>query len=515
MQRVRALHPLLRARRKAGRLAWRSTKSSGLRSARHTPGMRRCCRSWARRSRGGCVLPRGRTPRRPRGATPPPSCSARWARSGRPAGSGSGRHGDRPRRRRRPGRRGATTGAHRAVRPYRGDPNWKRHADGGWRATPFGSEAITLGTTIPSTSSPSTAASVPDLGVDARDELTPRLLPDGGIGFVDPATHRVSDLTIAPVAIFDSAGADVTRLGVALGARQGNDPRVGLEDDGLPEPYVIDPPSARSEQWQPRRPPRSRRPCRPESSSATSSCTSSPRPRRPRRSTSPRPQAGRSSGPTRARRTSNCGRSSSRRPRRSPPPTHSHSRTHSAATSTRRPAQSSRLLGDQVLRPDRRHGRQQQRRRDQARRPTYRACRQPAPTGSRSGPSPTAARDNDEPDDQRRRDDGADRQRRGPAVAGAGRRRRAGGLRARDRRNGNVLSGNARWAAQVFSLIPDTTAPAQTLAVNEVTNPGGQSSTRRRTRSTTTPVRAATSRSAPLRPMLTRASPPSLSMPSH
>jgi len=38
----------------------------------------------------------------------------------------------------------------------------------------------------------------------------------------------------------------------------------------------------------------------------------------------------------------------------------------------------------------------------------------------------------------------------------------------------NVLIANARWAAQVFSLIPDTTAPAQTLAVNEGTNPGGQ-----------------------------------------
>ena len=39
---------------------------------------------------------------------------------------------------------------------------------------------------------------------------------------------------------------------------------------------------------------------------------------------------------------------------------------------------------------------------------------------------------------------------------------------------GNVLSANARWAAQVFSLIPDTTAPAQTLAVTEGTNPAGQ-----------------------------------------
>jgi hypothetical protein len=39
---------------------------------------------------------------------------------------------------------------------------------------------------------------------------------------------------------------------------------------------------------------------------------------------------------------------------------------------------------------------------------------------------------------------------------------------------GNVLSGNARWAAQVFSLIPDTTAPTETPSVTEGTNPGGQ-----------------------------------------
>ena len=37
-----------------------------------------------------------------------------------------------------------------------------------------------------------------------------------------------------------------------------------------------------------------------------------------------------------------------------------------------------------------------------------------------------------------------------------------------------ILRLHAFWAAQVFSLIPDTTAPTQTLSVNEATNPGGQ-----------------------------------------
>ncbi len=39
---------------------------------------------------------------------------------------------------------------------------------------------------------------------------------------------------------------------------------------------------------------------------------------------------------------------------------------------------------------------------------------------------------------------------------------------------GNVLSGAAFWSTQVFSLIPDTTAPAQTFSVTPGTNPTGQ-----------------------------------------
>ena len=39
--------------------------------------------------------------------------------------------------------------------------------------------------------------------------LTARLLPNGGVGFVDPATRHVSDLTITPVAILDATNAAV------------------------------------------------------------------------------------------------------------------------------------------------------------------------------------------------------------------------------------------------------------------------------------------------------------------
>ena len=111
-----------------------------------------------------------------------------------------------------------------------GDPNWKRHADGEWRATPFGSEAITLGTDDPEHF----------LTVDRRvgrrtwawtleTSLTPRLLPDGGVGFVDPATHRVSDLTIAPGCDLRFRGRRRHPLGSPMAARQQQDPRVELE----------------------------------------------------------------------------------------------------------------------------------------------------------------------------------------------------------------------------------------------------------------------------------------------
>ena len=123
-----------------------------------------------------------------------------------------------------------------------GDPRWVRRAGGEWRATPFGSETITLGTDDPEHF----------LTVDRRvgrktwewtleTTLAARLLPNGGVGFVDPATHRVSELTIAPVAIFDAQGRDVTPNGVRWELGESGTLKLNLSDEGLPEPYVIDP----------------------------------------------------------------------------------------------------------------------------------------------------------------------------------------------------------------------------------------------------------------------------------
>ena len=93
-------------------------------AAFEAPGNRRACvvaaAHGARRARGSCVLPRGRTPRRPRGARTRPLPDRRARRgTGRSARARSGRHGDRPHRRRPPGRRGPAAGPRRAVRSYR------------------------------------------------------------------------------------------------------------------------------------------------------------------------------------------------------------------------------------------------------------------------------------------------------------------------------------------------------------------------------------------------------------
>ena len=189
------------------------------------------------------MLPRGRTPRRPRGTHPAPflvgALGAEQADPPAPIRAGTataridaGRLVVQGQRQERVGLAARTTG----------DPRWKRHADGEWRATPFGSEAITLGTDQPEHF----------LTVDRRvgrktwawrleTSLTPRLLADGGVGFVDPATHRVSDLTIAPVAILDSGGDDVTPTGLRWQLGKGKTLELDLRDDDLPEPYVIDP----------------------------------------------------------------------------------------------------------------------------------------------------------------------------------------------------------------------------------------------------------------------------------
>ena len=120
---------------------------------------------------------------------------------------------------------------------------WTRHEYGVIRPTGFGSEALTIGTELPEHFlSVSKRHGVKTWTWKLDTALRAQLLGDGGVGFFDPKTHRVSDLTIAPVAIYDREGDDVTPDGIRW--RLGTDRttlELRLNDATLPEPYVIDP----------------------------------------------------------------------------------------------------------------------------------------------------------------------------------------------------------------------------------------------------------------------------------
>jgi large repetitive protein len=72
----------------------------------------------------------------------------------------------------------------------------------------------------------------------------PRVGDDGAVAFLDTKLHRLTDVSIAPVAILDAEGKDVTPEGLRWGIELRNDAwwlTLRLEDSKLPLPYVIDP----------------------------------------------------------------------------------------------------------------------------------------------------------------------------------------------------------------------------------------------------------------------------------
>jgi hypothetical protein len=146
------------------------------------------------------------------------------------------------------GKRGFTVSSHGqtiglASRDVTGGA-WRRYQHGVSRTTGFGTEAISVHALR---TEQSLVVRVPQgrrtwrWSLDTR--LQPRLGPNGTIGFVD-RTHRLSELTIAPVKIYDGAGKDVTPddLAWSLGGTKAR-PEVELllDDADLPRPYVIDP----------------------------------------------------------------------------------------------------------------------------------------------------------------------------------------------------------------------------------------------------------------------------------
>ncbi|HET6656454.1 MAG TPA: Ig-like domain-containing protein [Gaiellaceae bacterium] len=72
----------------------------------------------------------------------------------------------------------------------------------------------------------------------------PRVGDDGAVAFLDTKLHKLTDVSIAPVAILDAQGDDITPNGLRWGVEQRNGSwwlTLRLDDSGLPLPYVIDP----------------------------------------------------------------------------------------------------------------------------------------------------------------------------------------------------------------------------------------------------------------------------------
>src|SRR2546426_2155628 len=93
---------------------------------------------------------------------------------------------------------------------------WRRYEHGVARRTPFGTESIAVHGVR---TEQSLVVRKPQGNRTWRwnlsTRLRPRLSPDGTVTFVDPRTWRISELTIAPVKIYDGAGADETPDGLA------------------------------------------------------------------------------------------------------------------------------------------------------------------------------------------------------------------------------------------------------------------------------------------------------------
>src|SRR5688500_4770297 len=136
-----------------------------------------------------------------------------------------------------------------------GQEEWRRFANGVSRPTAFGAETIVVEPkkteqylTVTSHQGEKTWT------WKLATTLEPRLAKDGGVDFViDRGWHeahkhfhgpRLAQYRIAPVAIFDAQGKDITPTGLSWSLAQRGSSwwlELKLDDSSLPLPYVIDP----------------------------------------------------------------------------------------------------------------------------------------------------------------------------------------------------------------------------------------------------------------------------------
>ncbi len=126
-----------------------------------------------------------------------------------------------------------------------GSGEWQRHESGATRPTAFGSETITFADesvehylTVEEHQGRRTWTWPIKASVKAR------LLDNGGVGFVDPKSHRVLDIELGKAQVFDSSRKDVTPKGARWSlVKRGGAVLLALDlnDASLPLPYTIDP----------------------------------------------------------------------------------------------------------------------------------------------------------------------------------------------------------------------------------------------------------------------------------
>ena len=123
--------------------------------------------------------------------------------------------------------------------------DWHRFANGVSRPTAVGAETILVdGPTLEQFLTVRERQGLRTWRWRIDTAEVPRVGDDGAVAFLDTKLHRLTDVSIAPVAILDSDGKDVTPKGLRWSVELRNGAwwlTLRLDDSKLPLPYVIDP----------------------------------------------------------------------------------------------------------------------------------------------------------------------------------------------------------------------------------------------------------------------------------
>src|SRR5919109_74259 len=122
---------------------------------------------------------------------------------------------------------------------------WRRFVNGVTRPTAYGAETIVVdGATKEQFLTVGERQGLRTWRWRIESNRTPRVGDDGGVAFLDPKTHKLTDISIAPVKIFDAERKDVTPAGLRWNVERSAGSwwlTLRVHDANLPLPYIIDP----------------------------------------------------------------------------------------------------------------------------------------------------------------------------------------------------------------------------------------------------------------------------------